>query len=116
MLQVWGGTASAEVLGSTGDITVSAPGAGDVDISWVLDTDNTSQHFGLVTGATLDVQNAPGGGNAWDVLLRVEDGAGDLMGGGTSSLSGTDVSTSIDFDDELDPEDIENAIVVIDQG
>ena len=110
------GSASAEVLGSTGDITVNAPGVGDVEVTWVLNTDHTDNDFGTVTGATVDVQNAPGAGVTYDVLLRVEDGSGGLLGGGTDSITGTETSASIDFSDELDPEDIENAIVVIDQG
>ena len=111
-----GGTPSAEVLGSTGDITVNAPGAGDIGVSFVLDTNNSSSHFGKVTGANLSLQNAPGAGVTWDVLLRVEDDDGSLLGGGTSSVSGSDTSASISFGDELDPKDIVNAIVVIDQG
>ena len=110
------GTNSAEILGSTGDMTVNAPGVGDVAVSWAIETDNTDNDFGRVTGATVDIDNAPGAGNTYNVLLRVEDGNGDLLGGGTASITGTDTSASVSFGDEFDPKDIGNAIVVIDQG
>ena len=110
------GTNSAEILGSTGDMTVNAPGVGDVAVSWAIDTNNAHAHFGLVTGATVAIDNPPGAGSAYNVLLRVEDGNGDLLGGGTASITGTDTSASISFGDEFDPKDIGNAIVVIDQG
>ena len=66
-----GGTTSAESIGSSGDIQVNAPGVGDVSFEWELDRDNSSQHFGKVTGLTLAVQNAPGVGSAYDVLVRL---------------------------------------------
>lgn len=110
------GSASAEVLGSTGDITVNAPGVGDVEVTWVLNTDNSDDDFGKATGATVDIQNAPGPGKTYNVLLRVEDGSDNLLGGGTGSVTGNDTSASISFGDELDPKAIENAIVVVDQG
>ena len=111
-----GGTTSVEGLGSSGDIQVNAPGVGDVDLEWEIDKDSSSQDFGLVTGVTLTVQNAPGGGSSYDVLVRLEDGSGDLLGGATGTISNNDTSAELDFGDELDPEDIENAIVVIDEG
>jgi len=111
-----GGTTSAEGLGSSGDIQVNAPGVGDVSLTWDIDKDSSSQDFGLVTGVTLAVQNAPGGGSAYDVLGRLEDGSGDLIGGATGTITNTDTSEDLDFGDELDPEDIENVIVVIDEG
>ena len=106
------GSASAEILGATGDITVNAPGVGDVSVTWVLNTVNTDDDFGAVTGASVAIQNAPGVGVTYDVLLRVEDGSGNLLGGGTDSIKWTDTATSIDFGDDLDPKAIENAIVV----
>ena len=111
-----GGTTSAEGLGSSGDIQVNAPGVGDVSLTWEIDKDSSSQDFGLVTGVTLAVQNAPGGGSSYDVLVRLEDGSGDLIGGATGSIANNDTSEDLDFGDELDPEDIENVIVVIDEG
>ena len=111
-----GGTTSAESIGSSGDIQVNAPGVGDVSFEWEMDRDNTSPHFGKLTGLTLAVQNAPGVGSAYDVLVRLEDGNSNLVGGATSTISDGDTSTTMSFDDELDPKDIENAIVVIDEG
>ena len=111
-----GGTTSAEAIGSSGDIQVNAPGVGNVDLEWEVDRDSSSQDFGKVTGLTLAVQNAPGAGSAYDVLVRLEDGNGDLLGGATGTISNNDTSAALDFDDELDPKDIENAIVVIDEG
>lgn len=110
------GTATAENLGSTGDITVNAPGVGDVDVTWELETDNSESNFGSVTGVTVDVENAPGGSDAYNVLVRVEDGSSGLLGGSTGSISGNDTSVSLSFGADIDPEDIENAIVVIDEG
>ena len=110
------GTVTAEGVGSSGDVQVNAPGVGNVNFEWDMDRDNSSQHFGKLTGLTLSVQNAPGAGNAYDVLVRLEDSSGDLLGGGTGTISGTDTDVALSFGDELDPKDIENAIVVIDEG
>ena len=110
------GTATAADLGSTGDITVNAPGVGDVDLTWDLETDNGEDNFGSVTGVTVDVQHAPGPGASYDVLVRIEDDEGDMLAGSTGTISGTDTSESFSFDDDLDAEDIENAIVVINEG
>ena len=111
-----GGTTSAESIGSSGDIQVNAPGVGNVSFEWELDRDNSSQHFGKVTGLTLAVQNAPGVGSAYDVLVRLEDGNGNLLGGATGTISDAATSAALSFGDELDPKEIENAIVVIDEG
>lgn len=111
-----GGTTTAEGLGSSGDVQVNAPGVGNVDMTWEIDKSNSSPHFGKVTGLELAVQNAPGAGAAYDVLVRVEDGSGGLLGGATGTISGSDTTVDLDFDDELDPEDIENVIVVVDEG
>ena len=111
-----GGTTSAEAIGSSGDVEVNAPGVGDVNFEWDMDRDNTSPHFGKLTGLTLVVQNAPGVGSAYDVLVRLEDGDGDLIGGATGTISGSDTTAALSFGDELDPKQIENAIVVIDEG
>ena len=111
-----GGTTSAEGIGTSGDIQVNAPGVGDVSFEWDMDRDNTSQHFGKLTGLTLAVQNAPGAGAAYDVLVRLEDGNGNLLGGATGTIAGTATSAALSFGDELDPKDIENAVVVIDEG
>ena len=111
-----GGTTSAEGLGSSGDIQVNAPGVGDVSFTWDIDRDNGSQDFGKVTGLTLAVQNAPGTGSAYDVLVRLEDGSGNLLGGATGTIAGSATSAALSFGDELDPKEIENAIVVIDEG
>ena len=110
------GTATAENLGSTGDITVNASGVGNVDLTWEVETDNSKSNFGSVTGVTLAVQNAPGVGAAFDVLVRIEDGSGGLLGGSTGTISGSETSASLSFGDDLDPKDIENAVVVIDEG
>jgi len=110
------GTTTAEGLGSSGDIQVNAPGVGDVSFTWDIDKVNTSPDFGLVTGLTLAVQNAPGAGSSYDVLVRLEDGSGDLLGGATGTISNNDTTAALSFGDELDPEDIETAIVVIDEG
>ena len=111
-----GGTTSAESIGSSGDIQVNAPGVGDVSFEWVMDRDNSSTHFGKLTGLTLAVQNAPGTGSSYDVLVRLEDGNGDLLGGVTGTIAAGANSATMSFGDELDPKDIENAIVVIDEG
>ena len=113
------GNAAAQDLGSTGDITVNAPGVGNVDLTWEIETDASEDNFGSVTGVTLDVQHAPGGGpngSSYEVLVRVEDDQGDLLGGSTGTISGNETSASLSFDEDLDPEDIENAIVVINEG
>ena len=111
-----GGTTSAEGIGSSGDIQVNAPGVGDVSFEWDMDRDNSSQHFGKLTGLTLSVQNAPGVGSAYDVLVRLEDGNGNLLGGGTGTIADAATSVALSFGDELDPKEIVNAIVVIDEG
>ena len=111
-----GGTTSAEGIGSSGDIQVNAPGVGDVSFEWDMDRDNSSQHFGKLTGLTLAVQNAPDVGYAYDVLVRLEDSSGDLLGVVTGTIANTDTSVAMSFGDELDPKEIENAIVVIDEG
>jgi len=111
-----GGTTSAESIGSSGDVQVNAPGVGNVNFEWDMDRDNSSPHFGKLTGLTLSVQNAPGVGSAYDVLVRLEDGDGDLIGGATGTIADAATSAALSFGDELDPNDIENAIVVIDEG
>ena len=111
-----GGTTSAEGIGSSGDIQVNAPGVGNVNFEWDMDRDNSSQHFGKLTGLTLSVQNAPGVGYAYDVLVRLEDGSGNLLGGATGTIADTATSAALSFGDELDPKEIVNAIVVIDEG
>jgi len=111
-----GGTNAAEGLGSTGNIQVNAPGVGDVDLTWDIDKDNSSAGFGRLTGVSMAVQNAPATGQAYDVLVRVEDGAGNLLGGATGTIAAGATSVDLDFGAELDPEDVENAIVVIDEG
>ena len=111
-----GGTTSAEGIGSSGGIQVNAPGVGNVDFTWDVDRDNTSQHFGKATGLTLSVRNVPGAGSAYDVLVRLEDGSGNLLGGATGTISDGDTSAGLNFGDELDSKDIENAVVVIDEG
>lgn len=111
-----GGSNAAENIGSTGDIQVNAPGVGDVELTWNIDKDNTSPDFGRLTGVTLAVQNAPAVGEAYDVLVRVEDGVGGLLGGATSTIPAGDTIVSMDFGTLLDPEAVENAIVVIDEG
>jgi len=110
------GNAAAQDLGSTGDITVNAPGVGNVDLTWEIETDASEDNFGSVTGVTLDVQHAPGGSDAYDVLVRVEDDEGGLLGGSTGTISGNETSVDLSFGDDLDPEDIENAIVVVNEG
>ena len=110
------GNVTAEGIGSSGDIPVSAPGVGDVNFEWDMDRDNSSQHFGKLTGLTLSVQNAPGVGAAYDVLVRLEDSDGDLIGGATGTISGNDTVVALSFGDELDPKGIVNAILVIDEG
>jgi len=95
---------------------VNAPGVGDVSFEWVMDRDNSSTHFGKLTGLTLAVQNAPGTGSSYDVLVRLEDGNADLLGGVTGTIGAGDNSATMSFGDELDPKDVENAIVVIDEG
>ena len=110
------GNSAAQDLGSTGDITVNAPGVGNVDLTWEIETDASEDNFGSVTGVTLDVQHAPGGSDAYDVLVRVEDDEGGLLGGSTGTISGNETSIDLSFGDDLDPEDIENAIVVVNEG
>ena len=110
------GNSAAQELGSTGDITVNAPGVGNVELTWEIETDASEGNFGSVTGVTLDVQHAPGGSDSYDVLVRVEDDSGDLLGGSTGTISGNETSVDLSFGDDLDPEDIENAIVVVNEG
>ena len=111
-----GGTNTAENLGSSGDITVNAPGVGNVDMEWDIDKSNSSPHFGRVDGLELTVQNAPGTGAAYDVLVRVEGANHTLLGGATGTIAGSATSVDLDFGAHMDPKDIENVIVVIDEG
>lgn len=111
-----GGTTTAEGLGSSGDIQVNAPGVGDVNMVWDIDKSNSSQEFGRVTGLSLAVENAPGTGAAYDVLVRVEGANHTLLGGATGTIAGSATSVDLDFGDDLDPKDIENVIVVVDEG
>lgn len=48
-------------------------------------------------------------------LVRLEDGSGNLLGGATGTVLNNDTSAVLAFGDELYLEDIENAIVVIDE-
>ncbi len=111
-----GGTNTAENLGSSGDIQVNAPGVGNVDMEWDIDKSNTSEHFGRVDGLELAVQNAPGTGAGYDVLVRVEGDDHELLGGATGTIAGAATSVDLDFGTHMDPEDIENVIVVVDEG
>ena len=111
-----GGTTTVDGLGSSGDVQVNAPGVGNVDMTWDIDESNSSSNFGLVTGLSLAVQNAPGAGEAYDILVRVEGANNSLLGGATGTIAGSATSIDLEFGDELDPRDIENVIVVVNEG
>ena len=110
------GTITAEGLGSSGNIQVNAPDVGDIDISWNIQRGNSDQHFGRVHGLTLTVQNAPGAGSSYDVLVRVEGANHVLLIGAIGHITGNSTSANMSFGIFLDPKDIENVIVVIDEG
>ena len=69
-----------------------------------------------VHGLTLTVQNAPGAGSSYDVLVRVEGANHVLLIGATGHIAGNSTSANMSFGIFLDPKDIENVIVVIDEG
>ena len=110
------GTITAEGIGSSGNIQVNAPDVGDIDISWNIQRGNSNQHFGRVHGLTLTVQNAPGAGSAYDVLVRVEGANHVLLTGAIGHIAGNSTSANMSFGIFLDPNDIENVIVVVDEG
>ena len=101
---------------TSADFQVNAPGVGEVNFQWDMDRDDSSPHFGKLTGLTMAVQHAPEAGSAYEVLVRLEDGDGNCLGGATGTISGSDTTAALCFGDELDPKQIEYAIVVIDEG
>lgn len=111
-----GGTTSAEGLGSSGNVQVNAPDVGDIDMTWNIDRSSSSQHFGRVHGINLAVQNAPGPGSAYNVLVRVEGANHVLLGGATGHIAGNSTSVNLNFGGFLNAGDIENVIVVVDEG
>ncbi len=110
------GTNTVERIGSTGNVQVNAPDVGDIDIAWKVHKGSGSQHYGRVNGVTLTVQNPPGAGSAYDVLVRVEGANHVLLTGGTGHIAGNSTSVTMSFSEFLDPNDIKNIIVVVDEG
>ena len=73
-------------------------------------------HPGNGTGLTVTVQEAPGVGSAYDVPSRLEDSNGDLLGGKTGAIADVDTAAALAFDDKTDPKEIDNPMVIIEEG